>query len=116
MAHAEGRPFVNRERELAALTRFWQASTAQCIPVVGRRRVGKTYLLEHFAVGKRRIYHRCSLQGTLDQLGRLGAVLADLLDDAVLRAQPPSSWDAIFAAIERATERGRLLLILDEIP
>jgi predicted AAA+ superfamily ATPase len=42
-------PFVNRVRELRALERFWSAPAAQCIPVLGRRRVGKTFLLEQFA-------------------------------------------------------------------
>src|SRR5579884_1249729 len=108
--------FVDRERELAALARFWEFPTAQCIPVLGRRRVGKTSLLERFAAGKHHIYHRCSLQGTVQQLERLGAALAESLDDAVLRAQPPATWPAVFAAVERLTGRGRLLLILDEVP
>ena len=113
---ASDRLFVDREREIAALARFWEAPTAQCIPVVGRRRVGKTYLLEHFAADKRRVYHRCNLQGTDAQLARLGAVLAEATGDAVLRAQPPSNWEAVFAAIERLAGDGRILLILDEIP
>jgi AAA+ ATPase superfamily predicted ATPase len=112
----EARRFVDRDREMAALTDFWQAPAAQCIPVVGRRRVGKTYLLEHFAIGKRHVYHRCNLEDTPRQLARLGAALAEASDDAVMRAQPPSTWEAVFAAIERLATRERLLLIVDEVP
>jgi len=108
--------FVNRTRELADLERFWASERAQCISVVGRRRVGKTYLLERFAEGKQTVYYRCQLRGTADQLPLLGAALADIADDPVNRAQPPSVWPAIFALIERLTTRGRLLLVLDEIP
>lgn len=108
--------FVNRTRELADLEQFWASERAQCISVVGRRRVGKTYLLEHFAEGKQTVYYRCQLRGTADQLPLLGAALADIADDPVNRAQPPSVWPAIFALIERLTTRGRLLLVLDEIP
>jgi len=108
--------FVDRTRELTDLEGFWRADQAQCISVVGRRRVGKTYLLEHFAEGKQIVYYRCQLRGTDDQLPLLGAALADISDDPVNRAQPPSVWPAVFALIERLTTRGRLLLVLDEIP
>lgn len=47
--------FVDRERELAALEGFWNSARAECIPVTGRRRVGKTYLLGHFAQNKRAV-------------------------------------------------------------
>lgn len=43
--------FVDRERELERLDRFWQSGRAQCIPVTGRRRVGKTYLDHLRAMG-----------------------------------------------------------------
>jgi len=108
--------FVDREREVVALEGFWTSSVAQCIPVTGRRRVGKTSLLEHFAADKRVVYYRCQLRGTAEQLPLLGAALAKATDDPVIRAQPPSTWAAVFALIERLAGEGRLLLVLDEIP
>ncbi len=108
--------FVDRERELAALEGFWNSHRAECIPVTGRRRVGKTYLLEHFAQNKRAVYYRCFLTDTAEQLPALGQALADLSGDPVLMAQPPSSWPAVFALIEQLTQVSRLLLVLDEIP
>jgi uncharacterized protein len=111
-----GPGFVNRDRELAALDQFWTSERAECIPVTGRRRVGKTYLVEHFAAGKRVVYYRCQLRATAEQLPMLGAALAELTDEAVVRAQPPTSWPAVFALIERLTRESRLLLVLDEIP
>jgi AAA+ ATPase superfamily predicted ATPase len=108
--------FVDRERELAALELFWQSERAECIPVTGRRRVGKTFLLEQFAQGKRAVYYRCLLTGTAEQLPALGRALADLAADPVLMAQPPASWAAVFALIEQLAQHERLLLVLDEIP
>jgi len=64
--------FFDRQRELGALERFWSSNAAQCIPVMGRRRVGKTYLIEHFATGRRHVYFRCQLRGTAEQLPPLG--------------------------------------------
>lgn len=108
--------FVDRDRELAALESFWHAGTAQCIPVTGRRRVGKTFLLEHFAQGKRFVYYRCQLLGTPQQLPLFGEALGALAADPVIAAQPPGTWPAVFALIERLASTGRLLLVLDEIP
>ncbi|MGH2458570.1 MAG: ATP-binding protein [Chloroflexota bacterium] len=109
-------PFVNRRRELASLERFWSSGRAECIPVVGRRRVGKTYLLESFATGKRCVYYRCQLKSSSEQLPQLGADLARISEDPVLQAEPPRTWPAIFALIERLAERERLLLVIDEVP
>ena len=106
--------FVDRERELAALQGFWTAGGAQCIPITGRRRVGKTFLIEHFAPDRRVVYYRCQLRGTAEQLPLFGAALAEATDDPVILAQPPTGWPAAFALIERLAERERLLLVLDE--
>jgi hypothetical protein len=108
--------FVDRERELAALEQFWRSERAECIPVTGRRRVGKTYLLEHFAQGKRAVYYRCLLTETAEQLPALGQALAELAGDPVLLAQPPASWPALFVLIEQLARQERLLLVLDEVP
>jgi AAA+ ATPase superfamily predicted ATPase len=108
--------FVNRQRELAALDGFWASRRAECVPITGRRRVGKTFLLEHFAEGRRAVYYRCRLEGTAAQLPLFGAALAEATQDPVARAEPPSTWPAIFALIERLAHEGRLLLVLDEIP
>ena len=108
--------YVNRERELGDLDQFWQSGRAECIPVTGRRRVGKTVLLEHFSLQRRVVYYRCQLAGTPEQLPQLGAALVELAGDPVLRAQPPTTWPAIFALVESLTRVGRTLLVLDEIP
>jgi uncharacterized protein len=108
--------FVNREWELARLTDFWTSDQAECLAVIGRRRVGKTFLLEHFAEGKRVVYYRCGLKPSDVQFALLGQALAERTDDPVIRVQPPSSAHAVFATIERLAQQERLLLILDEIP
>lgn len=109
-------PFIDRERELHALEDFWTAGAAQCISVTGRRRVGKTFLLEHFAQGKRVVYYRCQPRDTAEQLPLLDAALAELTDDPVVRARPPTNRPAVLALLERLARERRLLLVLDELP
>lgn len=108
--------FVDRVDEQARLERFWRSDHAQCIPLTGRRRVGKTYLAEQFAATRRHVYFRCRLIPTAEQLPALGAALAELAGDAVLMAEPPGSWPGVFALIARLAQQQRLLLILDEVP
>jgi AAA+ ATPase superfamily predicted ATPase len=110
------RRFVDRERELAELERFWGSGRAECIPVTGRRRIGKTWLLEQFAAGKRVVYYRCQLKGTAEQLPQLGAALAELTGDSTLQMQPPATWPVVLLTLERLARDGRLLLVLDELP
>ena len=111
-----GQRFVNRIRELRALERFWSLSAAQCIPVLGRRRVGKTYLIEQFAASRRHVYYRCQLRGSTEQAPLLGEALARLSNDTLVQTQPPTTWPAVFALIERLCVDERLLLVLDELP
>lgn len=108
--------FANRRRELAVLQGFWDARRAQCIPITGRRRVGKTSLVEQFALGKRVVYYRCQLRPSAEQVPLFGAALAEASADPLDRAEPPRSWAGVFALIERLTRSGRLLLVLDEVP
>lgn len=44
--------FVGREAELAKLEELYSAGTFQMVVVYGRRRIGKTTLVERFAQGK----------------------------------------------------------------
>jgi AAA+ ATPase superfamily predicted ATPase len=84
--------------------------------VLGRRRVGKTTLLEQFTADKRVVYYRCQLKGTAEQLPLLGAAVAALSGDQTLKLQPPASWPVLFAVLERLAGDGRLVFVLDELP
>ena len=51
--------FVGREEELGALERLYRKSGFQMVVLYGRRRVGKTTLLDKFSEGKPTLYfHR----------------------------------------------------------
>ena len=41
--------FVGREREIASLEALWRKSTSSLVTVSGRRRIGKSTLVEMFA-------------------------------------------------------------------
>ncbi len=77
--------FVNRSAELAALEAWWRSATGRAALVWGRRRVGKTALLQRFAQNQRVVFHTGAGRpraGELAQLSRqvTAAGLAGLRD------------------------------------
>lgn len=116
--------FVNRERELRALARTVGQGSGLAV-VSGRRRVGKTALLDHFARSTQDGARRPTvfLPGTrapvgeaLDRLTeRIRAVLpprpGDLLDLGAC-----TTWDAALGYLLARAADTPVLLVLDEFP
>jgi len=63
--------FVNRKNELSALEKLFEDSRAQLVIVYGRRRVGKTRLLQEFLKGKKGLYFYIPRGGEETILGEL---------------------------------------------
>jgi AAA+ ATPase superfamily predicted ATPase len=107
-------PFLDRARELAWLEHDSGTDGAQFRILYGRRRVGKSALLDEFARGKRVLLYQAVEGGVADQLRDLTAAILATEDDAGLRAAPLANWDAAFAHLSRMAASGPLLVILDE--
>lgn len=121
LARMRRSPLINRERELAALAEASARSASgvpQLIVVWGRRRVGKTFLLSHFADGRRAVYFGATQQAQAIELARLtDAVRTGLGEHAAsLSGGAFTSWEAalrFFAALAREQP---LTVVLDEVP
>jgi uncharacterized protein len=113
---------VGRRTELAALTSAWTRATAgkpELAVVWGRRRVGKTYLLTHFAQGKRSIYFTATRQDTDDrQLHRFAEALREQLGDEVADLAPSTfpTWEAALRFVAGLARVEPILVVLDEAP
>lgn len=106
--------FLNRSDELGMLEDRWRAGSAEFFVLYGRRRVGKTELLDRFAQGKRSLFFEATASKEVDHLDDLSTLLADLTGDPVLAQQGLQSWEAVLAAIGREAESGPLVVVLDE--
>ena len=106
--------FLNRSSELAWLEQGLSSGRAEFRILYGRRRVGKSALLDEFARGKRHILYQAVEGSTADQLRDLTASILIAEDDAGLRAAPLANWDAALAFLSRMAGAGRLLVIIDE--
>lgn len=97
------------------LQRRWREGSGEFFVLYGRRRVGKTELLDTFMAGKRGLFFEATASKEVDHLEDISALLADLTQDPVLAEQSLTSWAAVLAALTReVSENGQLLVVLDE--
>jgi AAA+ ATPase superfamily predicted ATPase len=110
--------FVNREHELAALERWWNRPRAGLALVWGRRRVGKTWLIDALAGGRRSLVHVAAGRSPSRELALLSSAAAALPMSGMrdLRARPFLDWDDALESLAAAAESEPLLVVLDEFP
>jgi AAA+ ATPase superfamily predicted ATPase len=106
--------FLNRNEELSALADVWTRPDAQFFVLWGRRRVGKTELLNRFAADKRAFYFEATNVARAEQLLDLSTELARVSGNALLARQPATSWEAALAAVEQSVADQRTLVVIDE--
>jgi AAA+ ATPase superfamily predicted ATPase len=106
--------FYDRAEELALLNERWEAASAQLIVVWGRRRVGKTELLAEFLRTRRGVLFEATAGTEADQLADLARVLGQTAEGPLVGAQPFTSWNAVFAALEELCRSGPLAVVIDE--
>ncbi len=110
--------FTNRRDELAALGSWWERPGAALGLVWGRRRVGKTSLLEEFARDKRTVFHTGAGRPAADELRLLSEAVSETIGLGArdLGVRPFTSWDDALDSLATAAARQRLLLVIDEFP
>jgi AAA+ ATPase superfamily predicted ATPase len=112
--------FINRKKELAWLDDSYKKAydEGQLLIIYGKRRVGKTELLKHFSQEKQSIYFVAEKGTAQDQLRTAKNIIADGLNDELMRGVNFPSWRELFQYIGQKLE-GRtdpLVLIFDEFP
>jgi AAA+ ATPase superfamily predicted ATPase len=107
--------FVNRKSEIAVMERAFKASGFQFIPVYGRRRVGKTRLVQEFIQGKKAIYFLADSIAATEQLKSLGRLMGEHFRDTILTDSGFRDWEQVFRYLKQKGE-DRLIVIFDEFP
>lgn len=107
-------PFLNRTTELSALDQRLGGDRAEFLIVYGRRRVGKTELLDHLATQVRSFYFEATDTVPAQQLRDLTQELARVSGSELLQVQPLTSWDAALTAIAEFVGSRRTLVVVDE--
>ena len=107
--------FVGRERELASLNHLYASDKFEFAVIYGRRRVGKTALINQFIKGRKAIYFmgvESNLQQNLENFSRsILEYAVGIPADTVF-----SSFQAAMEYVFRLAEKERLILVIDEYP
>lgn len=107
--------FLDRQYELSLLLDHVGRDGGALFVLYGRRRVGKTALLEEVVsrvAGA--AYHVATRSTVVEELGRLSRTLARAWQLPLLEAQPLTSVEALLALLEGLS--GPRVLVLDELP
>jgi uncharacterized protein len=108
---------VNRERELQTLRAAASRDGGQLIIVWGRRRTGKTYLLQAFVEQQRCIYYAATQQSAQIELASFtDAVRAALGTDGLPPGYAFPDWSTALDWVTDAVDGERLVVVLDEFP
>jgi len=108
--------FVGRKKELDQLNLLLNKNSASLVVVKGRRRIGKSRLIEEFG-RSHRIYtfsgilpnEQTTLQSQLNEFGwQLGKAFGE-------PAFKDNDWNDMFFRLAKQTRKGRVIILLDEI-
>jgi len=106
--------FINRKRELAALSNHLPGNGAHLFVLWGRRRVGKSELLRRHFQDRNHLFFTGDLTNSEFQLKELSQRLGGLWNDSFLSAGHIRTWPEFFAY--PAIQSQPLDLVLDEFP
>ena len=106
--------FVDRKQEMELLEDAWKKG-GKFIVIWGRRRIGKSRLLQEFSMGKPVMYHLATNASQKIQIRELKQEVAKFYNDSVLRNLEINSWKDLFDYLgSNLLGRKKGCLILDE--
>lgn len=106
--------FIGRERELSELNELYAKDEFQLFVLYGRRRVGKTTLLNEFCKEKNAIFYSAEQSNNKLNLEKFSALVFQFYGETTLEAF--SSWENALTYIDERQKDKRLILVFDEFP
>jgi AAA+ ATPase superfamily predicted ATPase len=108
--------FVGREQELEGLEALLAKKSASLVVIRGRRRIGKSRLVDKFAEGKSYLV----LTGLPPEKGTTAQSQREefarqLTEKLGLPGLKADDWGDLFTMLAKSTPKGRFILLLDEI-
>lgn len=106
--------FIGREKELAELNELYVQDKFQLFVLYGRRRVGKTTLLNEFCKDKDTIFYSAEQSNNKLNLEKFSQLVFSFYGEEHL--EPFASWSNALSYIEERQNGKRLILVIDEFP
>lgn len=108
--------FYCREHELAELNKRYEKGSFECIIIYGRRRVGKTALINEFCKGKPTVFFSALKASAQENLVALSKAIYQKEHPDAVTAPVFQSYDAAFGEITRMADAERIVFVIDEYP
>lgn len=106
--------FLGREKELADLNEMYKQDKFHLFVLYGRRRVGKTTLLNEFCKNKEAIFYSAEQSNNKLNLEKFSDLVFQFYGETTL--EPFSSWENALTYIDNRQGNKRLVLVIDEFP
>lgn len=106
--------FIGREKELASLERMYEKKEFQMAVVYGRRKIGKTSLLNEFVQDKNALYFPAEEVSDALNLEKFSGLLGQKL--GIQHFPRVEDWTSLFQIIIDQFGSSRLILVIDEYP
>ncbi len=108
--------FLGRDRELEFLTELWDSGRPELFVLYGRRRVGKTELLQRFCSGRKSVYFLAAQVRDRDNLRALRQSIAGELGDKLAGEVEFPDWSSALGFLAERAGDERVAVVLDEFP
>jgi len=106
--------FIGREQELSELNDMYSQEKFQLFILYGRRRVGKTTLLNEFCKNKDSLFYSAEQSNEKMNLEKFSALVFEFYGEENL--EPFSSWTNALSYINHKQNGKKLVLVIDEFP
>ncbi len=108
--------FIGREKELAALNALYETDNFQMPVIYGRRRVGKSTLIQKFVESKKAVLFT-AIESTADRnLELFSKSIYKTLLPSMANMPPFQSFEAAFDFLTEYVKQERIIVVIDEYP
>lgn len=108
--------FVGRHQELEQLNQAYQENDFQFTVIYGRRRIGKTSLINEFFKDKKAIYYVALEENAEDNLKRFSDAISIFKNTDQGGKEKFANFEECFKEITRLAQKQRVILVIDEFP
>ena len=108
--------FLCRDHELQILEQHYCQESSELIVIYGRRRVGKTALINEFVKDKKTIFFPALKANASDNLEALSKAIAEYQHPNAVSAPVYRTFDDAFSVITQIVREERVVFVIDEFP
>jgi AAA+ ATPase superfamily predicted ATPase len=108
--------FIGREKELNRLEEMYRGDKFEFAVIYGRRRVGKTSLIQEFIKNKKSIYYVAIESGEINNLESISQSIDSLVFPERRKAPTFENFTEVLENINSLAKKDRIVFVIDEFP